>query len=111
MIRSFVVSFVLAMSSVAMAVPAEGHRIMVTGPSPYSVQIVKDIHAHGGNVVDALVAAALELGVTHPITRLWAAADLRSSKWERRKPLSIFVRWRPLPPIPTLIKIKTRRRL
>jgi gamma-glutamyltranspeptidase/glutathione hydrolase len=53
-------------SSRTHAVPAEGHRILVTGPSPYSVQIVKDIHSKGGNVVDALVAAALELGVTHP---------------------------------------------
>ena len=39
---------------------------MVAGPSPYSAQIVKDIDVKGGNVVDALVAAALELGVTHP---------------------------------------------
>lgn len=61
-------SFFVAMfaSQLVRAVPAEGHRIMVAGPSPYSVQIVKDIHAKGGNVVDALVAAALELSVTHP---------------------------------------------
>ncbi len=48
------------------AVPAEGHRMMVTGPSPYSVPIIKEIHARGGNVVDALVAAAMGLAVTHP---------------------------------------------
>ena len=58
--------FTSLMPLTAKAVPAEGHRMMVTGPSPYSVQIVKDISAKGGNVVDALVAAALELGVTHP---------------------------------------------
>lgn len=53
-------------ASTAQAVPAQGHRMMVTGPSPYSVQVVKEISAKGGNVVDALVAVALELGVTHP---------------------------------------------
>lgn len=63
-IALIVFSFLIATQ--ARAVPAEGHRMMVAGPSPYSVQIVKDIDAKGGNVVDALVAAALELGVTHP---------------------------------------------
>ncbi len=58
--------FVGLTASSAEAVPSQGHRIMVTGPSIYSAQIVKDINAKGGNVVDAVVAAALELGVTHP---------------------------------------------
>jgi len=60
---SFTTSFA---PSSAFAVPAEGHRMLVTGPSPYSVQVIKEIDAKGGNVVDALVAGALELGVTHP---------------------------------------------
>jgi gamma-glutamyltranspeptidase/glutathione hydrolase len=63
---SFLTAFVSLGISTAQAVPAQGHRMLVTGPSPYSIQIVKDISAKGGNVVDALVAAALELGVTHP---------------------------------------------
>ncbi len=58
--------FTLVVSFKTFAVPAEGHHIMVAGPSPYSPPIVKDIHSKGGNVVDALVAAALELSVTHP---------------------------------------------
>jgi gamma-glutamyltranspeptidase / glutathione hydrolase len=51
---------------VAQAVPAQGHRIMVAGPSPDSIKIVKRIHNEGGNVVDAAVATAFGLAVTHP---------------------------------------------
>ena len=64
MIRLAVATLLFPVAS--LAVPAEGHHMMVTGPSPYSIQVVKDIEARGGNVVDALVAGALELGVTHP---------------------------------------------
>ncbi|HVK62693.1 MAG TPA: gamma-glutamyltransferase, partial [Bdellovibrionales bacterium] len=50
----------------AQAVPAQGQRIMVSGPSPYSAEIVKRVHRAGGNVVDAAVAAAIGLAVTTP---------------------------------------------
>ncbi|MES2856419.1 MAG: gamma-glutamyltransferase, partial [Bdellovibrionota bacterium] len=50
----------------ANAVPAQGQKIMVSGPSPYSVAIVKRVHRAGGNVVDAAVAAAIGLAVTTP---------------------------------------------
>ena len=53
-------------TSTALAVPSEGHRIMVAGPSPDSPAIAKRIHAAGGNVVDAAVAVGLGLAVTHP---------------------------------------------
>lgn len=62
-LTSFVLIFAV---QIARGVPAEGHRIMVTSASPYSAQIVKDIHGKRGNVADALVAAALALSVTHP---------------------------------------------
>jgi gamma-glutamyltranspeptidase / glutathione hydrolase len=48
------------------AVPAEGHRIMYAGPSPWATEIVREIHRKGGNVVDATVAVALSLAVTAP---------------------------------------------
>ena len=41
----------------AVAVPAEGHEVMYAGASPYAVDVVRDIYAHGGNVVDATVAS------------------------------------------------------
>ncbi len=59
------IAFTLLTGS-AWAVPAEGTRIMIAGPSPYSPQIARDIYALGGNAVDVIVAAAFELSVTHP---------------------------------------------
>ncbi|RYZ68756.1 MAG: gamma-glutamyltransferase, partial [Proteobacteria bacterium] len=56
----------LTLPSRSYAVPAEGHRILVAGPSPDSVRIVERIHSEGGNVVDAAVAVAFGLSVTHP---------------------------------------------
>jgi gamma-glutamyltranspeptidase/glutathione hydrolase len=50
----------------ALAVPAEGHKIMISGPSPTAIGIGKDIARKGGNAVDAAVAVALSLAVTHP---------------------------------------------
>ncbi len=52
--------------TVAMAVPAEGHRVMYAGPSPYSLPVVKRVTEQGGNVVDCAVAVALTLSVTSP---------------------------------------------
>src|SRR5262245_3186164 len=50
----------------AQAVPAEGHKIMITGPSPYAVETGRKIAALGGNVVDVAVAVGLTLSVTSP---------------------------------------------
>jgi len=50
----------------AAAVPAEGHRILYAGPSPYGAEIARDVFKTGGNAVDAAVAIGLSLAVTHP---------------------------------------------
>lgn len=50
----------------AFAVPAQGHKIMVAGPSPNAVDIARAVSLKGGNVVDVAVAMALSLSVTHP---------------------------------------------
>ncbi len=62
----FAASSLFFSTSMAQAVPAQGHRMMVAGPSPDSVTIVERIHGQGGNVVDAAVATAFGLAVTHP---------------------------------------------
>jgi gamma-glutamyltranspeptidase len=40
------------------AVPAEGTKMMVSGPSPYAIEIAKIISEKGGNVVDVAVGVA-----------------------------------------------------
>ncbi len=61
----FLVS-ILAFAGQAFAVPAEGHKLMVAGPSPYAVETARKILAKGGNVADVTVAVALTLAVTSP---------------------------------------------
>lgn len=50
----------------ASAVPFEGHQLLISGPSPYAVEVGKKIHQAGGNVVDVAVAVGLTLAVTSP---------------------------------------------
>ena len=50
----------------AAAVPAQGHQLMISAPSPYAVEIGRAIAAKGGNVVDVAVAVGLTLSVTSP---------------------------------------------
>jgi gamma-glutamyltranspeptidase/glutathione hydrolase len=56
----------VSVPKVAIAIPAQGQKIMVAGPSPDSIAIVRRIYSLGGNVVDASVAVAFGLAVTHP---------------------------------------------
>lgn len=50
----------------AAAMPAEGHRLMISAPSPYAVEVGRAIAMKGGNVVDVAVAVGLTLSVTTP---------------------------------------------
>lgn len=52
--------------STVFAIPFEGQKIVVAGPSPFSAEITTDVYKKGGNVVDAAVAVALALSVTAP---------------------------------------------
>ncbi len=56
----------LSISTPAFAAPISAQQIMITAPSEYAVQVGKEIHAQGGNVVDVAVAVALTLSVTSP---------------------------------------------
>lgn len=48
------------------AVPAEGTRIMTSGPSPHATSAGLEIAEAGGNVVDVAIAMGLALAVTSP---------------------------------------------
>ena len=39
---------------------------MIAGPSPHAVEIGREVHAKGGNVVDAMSAVSFALGVVEP---------------------------------------------
>jgi gamma-glutamyltranspeptidase/glutathione hydrolase len=56
----------LALPSEVEAVPVEAQKIMVSGPSPYAIEVAQSISKAGGNAVDVAVAVALSLAVTHP---------------------------------------------
>lgn len=50
----------------AQAIPTEGHKIMISAPNPYAVEVGRKIAERGGNVVDVAVAIGLTLSVTAP---------------------------------------------
>jgi gamma-glutamyltranspeptidase/glutathione hydrolase len=63
-------SFFLALSVVwtvtGRAIPAEGHKIMISAASPYAIEAGRKAAARGGNVVDVAVVVALTEAVTTP---------------------------------------------
>lgn len=58
--------YMVLLSLPAVAIPAQGHRLMAAGPSPYMIEAVQDIGHSGGNVIDAAVTSLLTLAVTSP---------------------------------------------
>jgi gamma-glutamyltranspeptidase/glutathione hydrolase len=58
--------FVMSLAPTARAVPVEGHKIMISGPTPYAVDVGRQVALEGGNVVDVAVAIGLTLSVTTP---------------------------------------------
>ncbi len=64
--RCFICFVVLFWAKVSLALPFEGAKFVVSGPSPHSPIVAKSLFRQGGNVVDMAVAVALSLTVTHP---------------------------------------------
>ncbi|MBX3020788.1 MAG: gamma-glutamyltransferase [Bdellovibrionales bacterium] len=50
----------------ANAMPTSGHKLMISAPSPYAVEVGRKVAARGGNVMDVAVAVGLTLSVTSP---------------------------------------------
>jgi gamma-glutamyltranspeptidase/glutathione hydrolase len=63
---SLIWALVFFISSIASAVPAQGHKIMITAPSPRAVEVGQKVAKKGGNVADVAVAVELALAVTSP---------------------------------------------
>ena len=62
--KYFFLIFFFALS--AHARPVQFKNIIVSGPSSYLAETVRQIYKKGGNVFDAAVAGAFTLSVTHP---------------------------------------------
>lgn len=56
--------FIFSLSSYAF--PFKGTKLVVSGPSSHLSSVVQTITKKGGNIVDAAIASALSLSVTHP---------------------------------------------
>lgn len=63
---TLLLAFLCLLSSTSHAVPAQGHKIMITAPSPRAVEVGQKIAKKGGNVVDVAIAVELTLAVTSP---------------------------------------------
>ena len=64
--RGIALLLALSASAPALAVPAEGTRIMISAPSAYAVDAGKAVYSSGGNLVDVAVTVGLVLSVTNP---------------------------------------------
>jgi gamma-glutamyltranspeptidase/glutathione hydrolase len=52
--------------SATLALPAEGQKVMIAGPSPYAITAGRAIARKGGNAADIAIAVAATLAVTSP---------------------------------------------
>jgi gamma-glutamyltranspeptidase/glutathione hydrolase len=64
--RFFALLLISLFASTALAVPAEGTRIMISAPSAYAVDAGKAVSRKGGNLIDVAVTVGLALAVTNP---------------------------------------------
>lgn len=66
MLKRLVFVLILVCQLPARAVPVEGHKLMISAPNPYAVEVGRKVAEKGGNVVDVAVAVGLTLSVTAP---------------------------------------------
>ena len=64
--KLFIYLFVFFLPFLAIGKAFEGRKFVVSGPSPHSPRVAKNIYKQGGNIVDMAVGVALALSVTHP---------------------------------------------
>src|SRR5690606_7304990 len=64
--KFILIFFALLISLRSEAVPFESQKFAMASVSPHSIEAAKKVIGHGGNIVDATVAAALSMSVTTP---------------------------------------------
>lgn len=83
---------ILPLSFSALGVPMEGHRLLISGPSPYAVEVGKKIDSQGGNVVDVAVAIGLTLAVTTPYYAALGGGGFALVKMKDEAPIALDFR-------------------
>lgn len=82
----------ISITRASFAVPAEGHKIMISAPSPYGVEVGKQIFDKGGNVVDVAVAIGLTLSVTSPYYAALGGGGFAVVKMGKDQPIALDFR-------------------
>lgn len=89
LLLSFISIFI---SWTAFGVPQKGHKIMMSGPSPYAMAIGQDIAERGGNVIDVAVAIGLTISVTNPYYGALGGGGFALVKLNGKKPVALDFR-------------------
>lgn len=76
----------------AVAIPVEGHKIMVAAPSPRVIEVGQKISQKGGNVVDVAVAVELALAVTSPYNASIGGGGFAMIRLNQQDPVAIDFR-------------------
>ncbi len=77
---------------VAWGIPAEGHKIMVAGPTQLVIPVGQKISKMGGNVVDVAVAVELTLSVTSPYFASLGGGGFAMVRMNNEEPIAVDFR-------------------
>lgn len=87
-----IVTLSLLLCSPAFSIPAQAHKIMITAPSPYGVEVGRKIYQKGGNVIDVAVAVQLALAVTSPYYASIGGGGFAMIRWGQTPPQALDFR-------------------
>jgi gamma-glutamyltranspeptidase / glutathione hydrolase len=91
--KIFCLFFVLlAHLNTALAIPAEGHKIMVAAPTQLVIPVGQKIAQKGGNVVDVAVAVELTLAVTSPYFASLGGGGFAMVRMNQEEPVAVDFR-------------------
>lgn len=90
--KTFTLMLTAFLVKTSFAVPAEGHKLLISAPSPYAVEVGKQIFEKGGNVVDVAVAVGLTIAVTSPYYAALGGGGFALVKMGKDQPLALDFR-------------------
>lgn len=65
--KTIFISFLVAIYSIgALAIPVEGHKILISAANPLAVEAGRKVAEKGGNVIDVAIEVGLVMSVTSP---------------------------------------------